>query len=66
MVIAARLISAAVLCRVGAYQVSTHKFDRLKEHKIMQQRSGLKPCCYDIKSVSDTISVRAVSMALSA
>tara|TARA_B100000787_G_scaffold161377_1_gene141157 strand:+ start:560 stop:760 length:201 start_codon:yes stop_codon:yes gene_type:complete len=66
MVIAARLISVAVLCRVGAYQVSTHKFDRLKEHKIMQQRSGLKPCCYDIKSVSDTIPVRAVSMALSA
>jgi predicted metal-binding membrane protein len=49
MVIAELLIAAAVLCRVGAYQVSTHKSDRLKERKIMQQRGGLKPCCQDIE-----------------
>jgi predicted metal-binding membrane protein len=49
MVIAEPSISAALLYLVGAYQVSTHKSDRLEERKILQQGAGLKPCCQDIE-----------------
>jgi predicted metal-binding membrane protein len=43
------VIGVVAQCLVGAYQVSTHKSDRLEERKILQQGAGLKPCCQDIE-----------------